>query len=224
MLQDERRLCDATAKRTGKTCRAIAVTGSSKCRMHGGVTPFGPASPHFRTGRYSRFLPARLVARYREGELDPELLSLRQEIALVDACLTDLLARVDTGESGRLWDGLTKAFHTYRQARANRQLDTMRTALEEIESWLARGTVDHLAWAEISEKLEQRRKLCESEAKRLIAMKAVLNQQEALLLMGAITDIITRNVPDKRVLAQIVVELQQITLQNRVPVYAEATG
>jgi len=43
------------------------------------------ASPHFRHGRWSKDLPIQLAQRYEAARQDEELLSLRDEIALVDA-------------------------------------------------------------------------------------------------------------------------------------------
>ena len=42
--------CSATSKQTGRRCRQIAVFGKSVCHWHGGKTPSGPASVHFRYG------------------------------------------------------------------------------------------------------------------------------------------------------------------------------
>jgi hypothetical protein len=81
--------CTATSKRTGRRCGARAVTGRNVCYHHGGRTPRGTASPHFQHGRYSRDLPTRVAARYEEAKADTELVSLRQEIALVDVRIVD---------------------------------------------------------------------------------------------------------------------------------------
>ena len=52
-------------------------------------------------------LPARrLAARYEESLRDGDVLSLVSEVALTDARLEDLLRRVDSGESGKVWEQL----------------------------------------------------------------------------------------------------------------------
>jgi len=65
------------------------------CLAHGGTTPRGAASPHFKIGRYSRSLPGHLVAAYEEALSDPRLLSLRDDIALTDAMLMETLSQLD---------------------------------------------------------------------------------------------------------------------------------
>jgi hypothetical protein len=96
--------------------------------------------------------------------------------------------------------------------------------MAHLDALMDRAITDHLAWGEISEKLEQRRRLVESEQKRLIALRQMISQEQALLLMGAVTDVITRNVSDKQALSQIVVELQLLMTKNQVPVYGEASA
>src|SRR3990172_10824938 len=91
--------CQAKAKSTGVQCRRHAVSGKRVCTVHGGLTPSGPASANYKHGRYSRYLPARLAERYLEAESDPELLSLRSELALVQATLAGLFGKLDTPDA-----------------------------------------------------------------------------------------------------------------------------
>lgn len=211
-------------RRNGESCQQWPVKGRTRCRLHGGKTLVGPAASDYRTGRHSKYLPARMAAKYREAQNDPDLLSLHDEVSLIDARLADLLKRVDTGESGEMWGTLRKEWQEFLLVRASGDIPKMHIAIGRLDAIMERAITDHLAWAEISEKLEQRRKLCESESRRLVAMRQMINQEQALLFVGAIVDIITRHVPDKQALSQIVVELQQIMVRDQVPVYAEAPG
>jgi hypothetical protein len=181
----------------------------------------GPAHGRYKNGRYSKYLPERMAAKYREAQKDPELLSLKDEVAALDARIADLFARVDTGESGAIWDELQKEWAAFHLVRDLGDIPKMHVSIAKLDRLFDRRLNDHAAWAEITELWEQRRKLVESEQKRLISMRAMITQEQALILMGAVTDIITRNVPDKKALSQIVVELQQIMTRDQVPVYGE---
>ena len=94
------RQCTATSKRSGEQCRKPAMQGRTVCRAHGGATPRGTASPHYRHGRWSKDLPTQLVQRYQEARLDEDLLSLREEVALVDMQIGTLLAN-PSGQAGQ---------------------------------------------------------------------------------------------------------------------------
>jgi hypothetical protein len=188
--------------RSGGTCKGLAME-NGRCRMHGGATPSGIASPAYRTGRYSRHLPARLAARYQEATSDPELLELRAEVALVDARLADLLARVDSGESGQLWANLYAARGALLEARRRNDALGQAVALNTIIDLVGRGHADYAAWAEIGQTVEQRRRLVESERKRLVEAQQMITVEKAMLLIGAIGGIIKSHVTDRAQLTAI---------------------
>jgi hypothetical protein len=212
--------CGARKKQNGGTCENWAVRGRNRCRMHGGKTLVGAACPHFRSGRYSAYLPPRLRARYEQAADDPELLSLRSEVALVDARLTDLLSRVHTGESGQLWAELRRAYRAFAKARLAG--DDEAAALATVERLIERAGQDDQAWAEIGARIEQRRKLAESESKRLVTLQQMMTAEQAMVLVRNMIDIITRHVSDRQVLTAIVVEMRALSEQpHGWPMYPE---
>src|SRR3954451_14863589 len=97
--------------------------------MHGGKVPRGRALPQTKHGRYSKDLPTRLLATYSAAQADTELLSLRDDVALLDARLADVLARVDTGESSALWLDLGATLKAFQQASAAGDTAKMREHL-----------------------------------------------------------------------------------------------
>src|SRR5918992_2204187 len=203
--------CGARTKHDGTPCERSPVRGRTRCRVHGGKTLVGTASPTYRNGRYSAYVPERLRARYEQAEGDVELLSLRSELALTDARLMDLLARVNTGESGQLWANLKKAHEEFKVYRLARDVPKMNVALAKIEALLDSAGQDHTAWGEIGKLIEQRRKLTESEAKRLITLQQMLTTEDAMAIAHRLVDIVTRHVTDRQVLSAIVVEMRALT-------------
>lgn len=186
---------------------------NGRCRLHGGKTPQGFALPQTTNGRYSKHLPTRMLATYDAAQADPDLLALNAEIALIDARLSDVLGRVDTGESGHIWQEL-KA--TYKELQdANRASDTQaaRVALTEIGSLITRGHLDYAAWADVRTLIEQRRKLVESERKRLSEMQQMITSEQAMLLIARLYDSVTQHVSDRAVLAAIAADLGGLTAQ-----------
>lgn len=192
-----------TAKRTnGEPCKAWAMP-NGKCRVHGGTTPKGLASPHLKTGRYSKYLPARLADRYQESKADARLLELREEVSLVDSRLTDLLQRVDTHEAGHWWKELQRIYAEFREAEGKSDIHTMRQRLADWGSVIQSGMSDYAAWNEVYGVLEQRRKLVESERKRHVEMQQMITSERAMLLISALVGIVQDHVTDKSTLAAI---------------------
>src|SRR5438067_9697369 len=94
--------CGARRRDGGDCCQPAMKNG--RCRMHGGKTPRGLASPKTRSGRYSKDLPTRILARYQEAMQDPELLSVKHDVALLHSLIHDRLATWAADAAGPDWD------------------------------------------------------------------------------------------------------------------------
>jgi hypothetical protein len=184
---------------------------NGRCSKHGGKSLAGIASPTFKHGRHSRYIPARLQDRYAASIADPELLALREDIALLDARLSELLERVDTGESGVRWAMLAKAWSDYKTS-DHGTLDGIK-ARNTVDAIIEQAMTDYAAWGEIQVIVEQRRKLSESEQKRLVSMQQLITAEQAMLFVAAIQDAVKRHVTDRKVLAAIAADVA--ALSNR---------
>jgi len=151
--------------------------------MHGGASPGGLASPNYKHGRYSKYLPQRMLPRYLESRDDPELLNQRWEIGLLDARIADLLGRVDTGEAGTAWatlDGLRRRFE---EAQLKGRTRDSANAVQEMMVLVGRGASDFAAWDEVIGLVEKRRRLVESERKRMVEMHQMVAVERALVMV-----------------------------------------
>ena len=81
--------CKAKSKRSGQQCQKDAVVGRRHCHMHGGKSPVGPASPAYRTGKYSKYMPRALKSKYEWALRDTHLNSLRDELAVLQTLIAD---------------------------------------------------------------------------------------------------------------------------------------
>ena len=84
--------CTAKSKQSGERCKRWATPGASVCSSHGSKSLSGPASPSWVTGKYSKVLPQRLVARYEAALNDPGLLDLTRDIAAVTLGIEEALS------------------------------------------------------------------------------------------------------------------------------------
>jgi hypothetical protein len=167
--------CTAHSQRTHEPCRQPAVPGRTVCAYHGGKSPRGLASPHWKSGRYSRALPHALTAAYERVCSGPELLGLRDELALVDARMNAVL------------QGLAASG----DAAADK------------------------AWAEIYETIELRRRLVDTECKRLETLRTSIPAEEALAMVAALAASVKRHISDRAILAAITADIEQVL--GRVP-------
>lgn len=73
------------------------MNGSTKCYVHGGATPRGAASPHFVTGRYSKYA-GELAAKIDDVSVD-DALDLLPELHVQRALFADYMSRFKVGVS-----------------------------------------------------------------------------------------------------------------------------
>ncbi len=207
--------CTAKSKRTGEQCKNHAVQGMTVCRFHGGKSLKGAASPSFKHGRYSKYLPEQLKDRYHEAQRDPELLAMREEIALMDTRISDLLKRSDTGDSAGRWALAAKLLAEYRK-------EENPYILKQLEQVIAEGLGDFAIWQEIGAFIEQRRKLVETERKRLVEMQQMITSEQAVSFAMAIITSVKRNVTDRKALAAIQEDLVRLLDRDSVKALTDA--
>lgn len=195
-------LCGART-RAGGECKRPALT-NGRCHLHGGRAPKGIASPHFKHGRYSKYLPRGIVGAYEEALADPELMSLRPGAALLEARVTELLKRLrDKGEEMPDWKALERKYGEFERARQRGDSDWAARSLVELGELIRAGSSIASVWAEIGDTIEQRRKITETETRRKERERLVLSVEEAVLLLSALADVVRRHVHDRRALQNI---------------------
>ena len=160
----------------------------------------------YQTGKYSKYAPARLVERAQAALDDPELLSLREEIALLEARIQDVLSKCETRDSNARWKELETAYldleaiHTgARNIKPEDHARELKAALLRIKALVRSGSEERANWAEISNLIEQRRRLVESEQKRLERMNQFITTSEALGIITQVLESVKRHVPSAQV-------------------------
>lgn len=173
--------CTAKSKRTLVRCTANAMKGKTVCYHHGGKSQGGVLSPTYKGKGYSKFMPTRLADAYQQALNDPDLVSLSSDIALMDVRLGEVLAKLDTGEAGAIWDDLQDACRE--------------GSIDRIAGLVARGANEYRQWEDILPLIEQRRKLVESESKRTQVLNQNVPVEKNLLLMGVILNSLRTHAP-----------------------------
>lgn len=106
--------CKARGRVSKKPCGNPPVTGREVCRMHGGATPRGTASPHYKHGLYSRYAAPALAARIAELREDEERLhDLREVLAVQGALLGEALAQGNLPAAAALSEAVSRSIDRY---------------------------------------------------------------------------------------------------------------
>jgi hypothetical protein len=209
--------CSARKKRTGEQCGSFPMA-NGKCRVHGGATPSGVALPQTKTGRYSKHLPTRLAARYEEARSDPDLLTLRDDIGLLDTRMGQVVGALDTGESKETWSALLAIWGTFEE-QFQSLLDTgeppeeMEATVSKVSALVRAGLSESYVWAEIRSLMKQRAELVANERQRMVQLQQMITSEQAMVLLASLVSTIKRHVHDRDALAAISAELGALALR-----------
>jgi hypothetical protein len=214
--------CTAHSKRTGLPCAQPAAAGRKVCRYHGGKSLRGLASPTWKDGKYSTVLPLGMVEAYERARSDPELIALRDELAVVDARLTALLGDITTGATADLWQDLRVAWAKLEAAQRAQDTAAAATQLGLLRTLIQQGAAAGSAWAEVYDAMALRRSLADTERKRLEAMQATVTVDRVLGLVTALGESVKKHVHDRAALVAITEDIATLLRGN--PEVARAAG
>ncbi len=119
------------------------------------------------------------------------------------ARLSDVLGRVDTGESGATWAKARDTYDALIDAMREHDAGKQSQSFRELDRLIGKGLSDYAAWREIQSLIEQIRKLSESEQKRLVAAQLMISSEQAMSFTVAMLSIIKQHVSDRTVLNNI---------------------
>lgn len=176
--------CGAKTK-NGGTCKSPGLE-NGRCRMHGGTNPGRPITH----GRYSKFLPKRLAEQYEAALADPDLISVAGEAAVVQSLIANSLAELDLDQCQAMWETLDVL------CKDEPDVEDMGQWIREVKN-VVRDGVDE--WRKVQRLLgyvEAKRKLSETEAKRMAQLDQNITAKQANLLVAGLYDLISQHVTD----------------------------
>jgi hypothetical protein len=156
-----------------------------------------------------------MASDYQAADQDPKLMELRGDIATVDARIIDLLKRVDTGEAGSIWAEAQAAWTRLVREQARGHVEAYQLAFDDLGRLMAKGGADTAAWMEIGKQIELRRRLVESEQKRVTLAHESLTADRAMMLLAEVVRILQRHITDRRILGAIAAEMQGSLLMGK---------
>lgn len=199
-----------------RICSNVPMYGRNRCRFHGGKA----TTKFMRTGiagRYSKDLPTKLLERYEKSVEDPKILELKDEIAVVESRIGELLKRIDTRESGEAWKKLREIYSQLVVAVKTRDSSTMLSLMNDLGEIINHGAGEEKNWEEVIKTIRSRKSLVESERKRLVEMNQMITAEQAMVLIGFVISTIKTHVQDKEALANISREFTLYLQGDRLP-------
>lgn len=151
--------CTAKAKSTGLQCTRDAMIGRTKCYVHGGPTPRGADSPHFKDGTRSLYyLPTKLkaIAESIPAEFDKDVLS--RNTLLTEAFIRQKLETLeDAPDSREAWEALRKDLDKLIEAFSNENYGAVAVRLDSISRLIDERILYHMGVSEIRRDLAEQR-------------------------------------------------------------------
>lgn len=189
--------CTAKSKRTQQRCTRPACKGMNVCFQHGGGTPKGIASPHFKHGKRSKYMPENLAAKYQEAIADPDLGSLLRNIALNEAFIREKLEALNEGgDSAEAWEIIAKALKDLSTHLNNEDYGKVLITVEIMKDIVSDRQRYHMAVTEIQETLAEQRKDLKVKADIELKEQNAVSVTSLMNFIGAIVTLINQVVPE----------------------------
>lgn len=165
-----RRICGAKT-RQGTPCRIKTLGRGGRCKYHGGDNlPPGPNHPRWKTGRASILrskLPEHMKAAFDASLNDPDFISMRAEMGLLDGRIVELaemmLKSSSPDKEAEALSHLEVVINELRTSDPDHHIIEDRVSL--VKQLLNDKTVTARQWGELKDTMESRRRLADTERK-----------------------------------------------------------
>jgi len=196
--------CGARTRNGGK-CRRPPLAGRTRCRLHGGATPSGIASPHFKNGarsRYLKHLPREMVRGYKAALADPDLTALDAELALLTARIGQLLERLSQAPAPP-WGKAVEALNDVLTAEAADKDDKLAELARIVRTGADAARSQEATGDALRELIAERTRTAAAEWKRKHDLNAFLPKAQAVALMFMVRQAVVEEVKDRKTLQRI---------------------
>lgn len=167
--------------------RTVGLMANGRCRLHGGLSPSGLASPHYKTGEKSRFLPLpeQLAQTFEESFRDPELLSLRRQIALHEAREAELAEKLSDGAPTAA--AIRASWNEMKAARRAQDPVAIAAAWKAHEDAIDGDASNGHIWSELRREATLIARLKDRENERLDRLHQRLSREQAIAFIRAMS-------------------------------------
>lgn len=205
------------SKRSGERCKGVAVASSpnQKCRMHGGTS--GVSINGVKSGRYSKFLPSKLDEMYCEARSNPDILDMREHIALLEARMQEILEESTSEGTAPKWSEVAEIFAEIETALLCAETDKVVAAMERMHKILDDGKRWDRTWVQVTDLMEQLRKMSDTDIKRQKDLNLMVPVERVVILMAAVATAVKRHVTNPGEIQAVYNELAMLHGTDQVP-------
>lgn len=200
-----------------KRCRAWPAKGGKHCNVHAKKCLSGPDHPNWKggTSRHTmrKYLPERMLEKFDAIVNDPELVSVRGNLAVMYIRLGELMERLETYESSNAWEQIGSKLEAIEEAE---DLDEVYALVLEAKEHHKAAEEEKNLWGEIFVVMEQSRKQADTERRREEALQANINAKQAIALFNQLFQLLVEEIEDARVRARVGERLRGL-LQREAP-------
>lgn len=190
-------VCGAKNRQGGPCLRTVMENG--RCKLHGGASTGRPLIH----GRRSKFMPVRLSERVEEGMSDPNLISVIEDIALVDALIADECQGLGEDTPAQLWAKASGVAYAMKLSLVTEDFGKLTGQVDALIQVMTNGEGIYQRINRILLMTEQKRKLSETEMKRLVHLKQFITATELAVIGAQLLTLINENVKDSNERARI---------------------
>ncbi len=197
-------------KRSGGRCRNAVRHGWTVCRNHGAGSPDRPGGRPVTIGRHSQHLPKRFLENYEQYLNDPDYLVMRSEMALLDARMGEILEKLDDAVSDNAWMQVRRALSLLK-TKDRLSPDEVMDLTGYLEEALEMTATEAEVWDEVTGLIEARRKVADTERRRITEAQKYLTYDEAHAMMALFVNAVTETVKDESIRTQILERMKVVT-------------
>jgi hypothetical protein len=155
-------------------------------------------------------LPTRVLTRYEAALADPTLLSVRDDIALLQAAITDVLSEIKDAESRPDFEGILGTVEAMATNWKTWDWPKMDAELQKLRGLIAGRVSQRAAMREVRELIAEKSKLVAQENRLLADAEQLVTVEQFMLAMTAMGAAVRRLVDDPQTLRAIDVEFRRL--------------
>lgn len=199
--------CTGTT-RSGNRCPNVAMTGSVFCRWHIPAQEKSQLQAADMEARAVKLrsigsmralvLPKDIALKYETILSDPQLISLKTDIAFIETRIQTVTARISQLKESRGVVNILKKSHDQMSKDIRQGRLSFQSAFQDIGMVINRDWSTVLLWEEVYELTKRKRELVETESKRMKDLQAYLTPEQAFSIVAALVAIAREFIPQDR--------------------------